>query len=201
MEKQFWLTAITGDLGNKEASTFKFELYNRDLTPVVNGQGQPTHSSNELIVRFNPEIVNASFVNNLALEFGKISDVIQNSSVITAIDSTITADGTFSDWVVLKIYKTRTTADALMTTFDGRILQLPSYWASFVLKVPRTCGLTLEQLADLLNDSPALSCFVVFTELNHIGTIDNQCDPNDPLYPQQASLHPTAQFQAKNSVG
>ncbi|HAD11294.1 MAG TPA: hypothetical protein DCF33_02530 [Saprospirales bacterium] len=192
---QFWLTAITGNLGNKEASTFKFERYNRDVTPVVNGQGLPTHTSNELIVRFNPEIVNTSFVNNLALEFGKISDVVQNSSAITAIDSTITAGGTFSDWDVLKIYKTRTTADSLMTTFDGRVLQLPSYWASFVLKVPRTYGLTLEQLADLLNDSPELDCFVVFAELNHIGTLDNQCDPNDPLYLQQASLHPTAQFQ------
>ncbi|MFZ4476117.1 MAG: S8 family serine peptidase [Saprospiraceae bacterium] len=188
-----WLTCISGLGEKKQICTGKFKTYERDISIVYDDQGLPTHVGNELIIRFNSNIVDTNFVNNTELEFGKISDIINDPSVISTIDQYIAANQTFQGWDLIKIYKTHTTADSTMTTADGRVIRLPPYWASFILKVPRDYQSKLEELVIKLNDRD-LACFIVFAELNPVGLTDNQCDPNDPLYSQQASLHPTAQL-------
>jgi hypothetical protein len=175
--------------GNKYR-TFQLESFSRPLQPVGLDS---THFAKEVLVRFAPDLTNTAFIDNKNLRFGKVSQVLNNASVIAEINQEISASN-FGDWTLIKVHPNMTTADSVRYTPEGRKIIVPDFYNTFLLSIPRDYERIRDEksFADAL-ETRDLQCFIRTSEPNFIVKPDN-CEPDDPIYASQGNLQPTSSF-------
>lgn len=176
-------------IGNRY-KTFRLEPLSRPLDPVG---ADSTHYAKEVLVRFAPSLTNIAFIDNKNLRYGKVSQVLNNASVITDIGQKISS-GNFGEWTLIKIHPNMTTADSVRYTPEGRKIIVPDFYNTFLLLIPRDYERIREEkpFSDTL-ESKDLQCFVRTSEPNFIVKPDN-CVPDDPIFAQQGNLQPTSAY-------
>lgn len=175
--------------GNKYR-TFQLEFFSRPLQPVG---ADSTHFAKEVLVRFAPGLTNTAFIDNKNLRYGKVSQVLNNASVIADIGQKISSSN-LGEWTLIKIHPNMTTADSVRYTPEGRKIIVPDFYNTFLLTIPRDYERIRDEksFSDTL-ESKDLQCFVRTSEPNFIVKPDN-CVPDDPIYASQGNLHPTSSF-------
>ncbi len=166
-------------------TTVKYDLLRKSNGNVLVG-GEPHHRVNEIIVKFLPQFVDTTFVDDRTKRYGDIYDVLP-SNVVEDIDKRTTTS--FRRATAIKIfYRLSTNHTTSLTRLDETI-PIPEFWSAFLLCFP--AGTDMETLTDELNLIPD---FIEYAELNYISTPDNL--PDDTFFESddQASLFPSDDF-------
>lgn len=135
----------------------------------------PLYRAKELLIRFNPSLVNPAFVNNRDWQFANISDVIPDS-VVNIMSAKTGVD--FSKARIGKVFKQLTLADSLSITRDGDTITSPKFWATMIVYLPSGFSNSLLIVQDSLNLIPSI---IFNTGKNLI--VRNFSYPDDPYYP------------------
>jgi hypothetical protein len=186
---EIYVTGISEDITGRSYFALKINRKKRDLTPFYSTEGEALYVKDEVLIRVESEYLNMDFVDDKGMLFGKVSDVISNSTVISTIDNTLGAEGDFHNWFITKVHRRLTSEHSTTTTRQGKIVPVPDFWATFILIIPRDYrgyG-DAERVALSLNDE-TLNDYIRHAELNLIGSLDN-CPPNDDRWHQQGNLH------------
>ena len=176
--------------GNTETfETVKYEFFEPSLAFDTLSNGLPSHRSSELIVKFDPRVVDSSFVDAQNLEFGSIFNIIDNDSIAQRIldELRLPRDPVFS-----KVFSRLTTNHTQSYTRLGDTISIPAFWSTFVIHVSE--GIDLDQLLILLNGISE----VVYAEHNSVGSFYSI--PNDPFFPDQHSLYDVSNPDASINV-
>ena len=189
---------VTGTSDNGASSTYttiKYETYERNLN-TENSQttGEPSHISNELIIRFRTDVVNTAFVNNRQLFYATLGEVITDVNAISALQSAIGAGEDFAEWTALKVYPNLTT-DMTTTSRMGRTFVVPEIWTTFVLRIPDGFDPDFDEFAesDNLMALADLQKYIRYVEPNLV--VSPMGVATDDFYNVQHSLHPTTVSQ------
>ncbi|HHM21198.1 MAG TPA: T9SS type A sorting domain-containing protein, partial [Bacteroidetes bacterium] len=194
---EIYVTSTAKGQAGNTYSTFKLSTLEHPQVAVLE-QGVPSHIEGDVLVRFKPGVISTSFIDDKNFQYGKIGDIVNDPSCLTAIANKLSAKN-FSDWVAVKAYKNMTTADSLAVTRLGKTIRVSDFYNTFLLTAPDwyTSIQGERQLADTLN-SKDLQCCIRYAGINNI--LHFECGPNDPLYPQQAGLHPTPSYNADINI-
>lgn len=114
-EGDIFVTGIGKQTTNRSYSSFKITRKRRELIPATDELGKNLYVKNEIIIRMEPEHLNIDFVDNTALRYGRVSDIIGNPEAIAAIDEELGADGDFSNWCMIKVHRIYTSQTGTLT--------------------------------------------------------------------------------------
>lgn len=181
-------TAEIPNYGTKY-STVKYDLLRKTNGTVLIGS-EPHHRENEVIVKFLPQFVDTTFVDDRTKRYGSIYDVLP-VNVIDDIDKRISTS--LSRATVIKIFYRLRTSHTTSLTRLGETIKIPEFWSAFLLCFPVETD--IEILVDELN---LISEYVDYAELNYISTPDNL--PDDTFFESdnQSSLFPSDDFPNAN---
>ncbi len=172
--------------------TVKYAQLTHDLIIQYDTLDNPLYPKNELIIRFDPTLINTAAIDNKAKRFGPLSDFV-DSAFLNRMNQKTETD--FSSKIAIKIYTNMTTADTITTSRLGRILKVPKFWAAFRVVIPD--NLFSSALFDSLNDrdtTDGLFPSIRYAEPNWILTL-HSVTPNDPHYDdKQIGLHPNTNY-------
>ena len=156
---------------------------------IVYENGEPHHLDQEVIVKFYPQYVDTNFVNDKDKRYGTLSEVLPNS-VITELSQRVNIDATTT---VIKIFHRLSTDHTSSITRLDETIDMPEFWATFLLCLPDTVDLQDE--IDALNSYNTE--YVEYAEYNYLYQKDNV--PDDAFINANAQLSlfasPTAPFQ------
>ncbi|MCL4817217.1 MAG: S8 family serine peptidase [Flavobacteriales bacterium] len=169
-----------------EYATVRYEEYTNTYIPVLDSNDMPIYNDRELIVMFDSAVVNKAEVNRIHKRFGLLEEFV-DTTTINLVNAKLGLD--LSRAKTIKVFDWMTTADSLSITRLGDTINIPPFWATFVVKLPT--GLDVMETADSLN---TLRPTVYLAEPNYIGFLTSL--PNDPEFTggNQAGLHPTQQY-------
>lgn len=185
-----YVTGRVFDGTNYQNGVVKYATFENPGNVVFDSLNQPMYMTEQLIVKFNPAIVNTNFVDNTEKVFGVLNEVIPDS-VITNIEQKTGISLRKSK--ISKIFLRMTTADSISISRLGENVKMPTFWSSFVITIPNTAN--LEVVLDSINRLPEI---VEFAHPNWVGTLDNV--PNDSYYADQHSLKSTTFSNAHINV-
>lgn len=165
--------------GINKSISYKFDEFENITTVLSESAFQPKRIKNELLVRFHPQYIDTSIINDVHKPFGALKEFL-SQEVIDSID--VALGTSMKDEKVLKVYRRLTSNDSLSTHRDGHQIRIPSIWATLILKLPSHLN---DSLARIQIES--LSKYVHWADYSSITTFDN---PNDNLYlSDQSSLY------------
>lgn len=130
--------------------TIKYEYWDRDLEPIEDEVNNITYLENQVILKFNPDLVDIDFVNNRQRVYDNLENIIPDS-VYDAIIPLIEGEGQFTARAV-KVYKRLTANDTLSITRQGDTIPIPPFWATLVV----TTNVDPVDILDTLNNLPAI---------------------------------------------
>ncbi len=182
-----YVSGVKGNGPTAEYATVKYSYLMKDNGIVLDTNGNPFCMDNELIVKFRPNVVNTTVVDNKGWEFGTLQKVVGNT-IAQAVMNKLGIDPTGKPLYAFKIYKRLTTADSISISRTGNEVQVPKFWSSFLIKLDH--GLDLAAAKDSLNQ---LTQYIDYAELNGLGVYVNA--PNDPYFSIfQGSLIPNTSY-------
>lgn len=170
---EFFVTGESDNGGSMEYVTVKYEKRKEDNIAVY-VSGVANHFDKQLIVKFKPQLLDLSFVDNKGLIFGDLYDILP-SSVVEDIERDLNIDLSKDEIIIEKIYKNLTTADSISITRLGDEIRMPNFWSSFLLHLPDV--LDTEQT---LTTFQGISSAVLRAELNQLRGLN--APPNDEYY-------------------
>jgi hypothetical protein len=175
--------------GSTTNATIRYESINIDLTNLGNN-GVSKYLKNEVVIKFNPAIINPAFSENIAWQFAPINDVIPQN-LVTTIKDALGLEST-NRLILVKVYDWMTPSDNITVARDGKHVTMDKLWSTFRLTLPMNLD---ENLA-----VTALAAIIGDIEFAHLNCIMEKCDiPNDTYCASaQASLVPTQQFPNAN---
>lgn len=134
--KNVYVTGIFKDNTQHQFySIHKLETYKRDITYKTDIEGKPLYVNDEVIIRFNPSVVNTSFVNNVDIQSGTVGGVINDTSLIAALDAELAAGGNLVNWRVFKIFNCLTTTETEVEGCMGKTVVMPKLWSALLLEI------------------------------------------------------------------
>lgn len=113
--------------------------------PVVRDSvGNPLYFKNQMIVKFNPDLVNIAVIDNKEIQSGLVSEFINPIALQMIIDS-----GYFHEEIanlnIWKIHQNMTTSDILTVTRIGEQMEIPKFWSTFLIEYDGSIeGISLE---------------------------------------------------------
>ena len=174
--------------------TSRVSLLEYDDKIVYDNMGEPSHAKNQVIVKFREGVISTQFIDNKELRFSRFGDALNSNRCLQDIEAKLkTTD--FSSWKISKVFPSTSTTDTLKVTRTGRTIRKPDFWNTFLLHVPDGYREIVGEVAivDTLDSDDLWSC-IGYAEINSINLVDAGCDPNDPIYNQQAHLHPILDY-------
>ena len=152
---------------------------------VSDSMANPQYIDNEIMVRFNPTILDPAFINNLDKHFTPI-DLVVADSIIVILSNKCGVD--LHGAILSKILTGMTQKDSISITRGGDTIVVPKFWASLILTNISLGDLTLESVKNSLD---GVSPYIFYTDFNHIGIFD--CDGSgtsnhDPQFNTQFAL-------------
>ncbi len=177
-----------------EYSTLRYSYFTVDNGDVFDDQDRPVCKDLEVIIRFDPQMVDHDFVDDTDLMFARLSSVI-DADLYDDLETK--TESNLSDALVVKIYQSMTTSQTTSTSRLGRTVQMPPMWAGLRVILPAGSQLpfVLEQVNDRTGPDP-LFPRVRYAEPNWIVGLDAVV-PNDAQYANaQLGLHYNSQYPA-----
>jgi len=186
-----YVTGRTTDSGLPRWVLVKYSLFYRDTSVYRDSLGNALFAKNELIVRFEHELVKPESINNTQYketEWGDLNTFLEDSAA-AIVQAKLQQAFEYETGVVkvYKIFHDLSTSDTSTISRLGEIIPIPKFWATFVLSFPN--GSDILEIADSLN---ALFPLVKYSHPNP--TVMTLSGANDSLYPEQAHLHPTGNY-------
>jgi hypothetical protein len=169
--KEVFVTGESVGSGGMEYVTVKYEVRERN-NEVVYESGKPHHKAHELIVKFRPQFVNTTFVDDRTKRFGDISEILPDS-VIKILNEALRYQ--LSKAKVSKIYHHLTTAHQKSITRLGDTIDIPEFWSSFLFEFPAA-----ENIDTLMNRFNQVGEYVEYAEYNYLCELTHI--PNDNLF-------------------
>jgi subtilisin family serine protease len=172
------------------------QKYNTLIVPIavfLDSTSTPIFKSNEIIVSFDPNVVNTNFVDSDDLRFELINKIINDSTLIKM------SQKTGIDFINLKnIYALKVFTDLKTHTLENisrtnDTVLIPPFWSTFRIILPDT--LSMIDIVDSLN---TIKPDILFSELNIFYYLDSV--PNDPAFTVQASLVFNANYTSEPHI-
>lgn len=172
--------------------TVKYKEHEHPNVPVYDSTGNPTHTANEIIVRFDRSSLLMNSINRKTIEFGTLNEFI-NTTTISLMNSKIGLAGmSIGNLTAVKIFKNLMPGDSISISRLGDTVKIPDFWATFLIELPSY--LEEKIIADSLNKCTPN---IWYAELNPV--IKLMDIPDDIRYAnEQASLHPTSLYPNAN---
>ncbi|MFK7948367.1 MAG: S8 family serine peptidase [Saprospiraceae bacterium] len=176
----------TSELGTTtKYTTVKYGKFEK-TNSIIYENGEPSHKSNDLVVKFLPQHVNLNFVDNKELQYGTIENALPQN-VKQAIENAVGTN--LNEIVVLKPFYRMTSNEQFSTSRLGETVPIPEFWSTFTFHFPD--NFNIKDVQNIFNDD--LNEYVEYAHYNFVAQA--QTIPNDPLYnTNQASLHSTTAF-------
>ncbi len=134
--------------------------------------------NNEIIVKFNPALINKLAIDNLEIQEGTILDfldikyleLVQKNDLLEKL----------AELKVERVFKRMKTTEEFTTTRLGEKIKIPSFWSTFVVHWQNQIGI------DILKTIDTLNTFQPYIEYAHLNsTIEMHTLPNDPFFNQK----------------
>ncbi len=172
---------VTGSSNSGEGQQYvsiKYELWEKPKIIEYDSSARAINYGNELVVRFNPEYIDTSFINNEYLEWS-VLDSFLAIEIVDTVYKLLNIDG---DGVLraYKIYKHFKSNDTISLTYGGDTIKTPPLWSTVVVEIPDSLPLNAAV------DSLSKVAEIIYSEKNFIYEL--QSIPDDPYYPQQYGL-------------
>jgi outer membrane protein assembly factor BamB len=178
-ENSVMLTAMQTAGTIKSYLSTRIMWVERDREPYFDTNNKPLYAANEVIIRFNPSVLNNTTINNKDLEFGRLSQFISNS-LLNQINSRLQAET--KDFLMFKIFPWLTTNNNTSIARDGVEREIPPFYSWLNLTLPQ--GMDPLWVCEELSDIPG----IVNMSVNQIAEL--AFTPEDALYSEeQFSLH------------
>jgi hypothetical protein len=169
--EEIYVTGIVEYNTGKEIVTIKYNTSEKDRIPKTDINGKPIYVKNELIIHFEPNLVDTNFINNKDVEFTELSKCV-NINTINKMDSI-----TGLSWksaLTYKIFHRLTTDITYSITRLGDTINVPKVWSVLLVKIPKETNEII--ISDSLN---RLAPDIYFSEVNATGQL--HALPNDEL--------------------
>jgi subtilisin family serine protease len=146
-----------------------YQRYIQENEIAYDSLGEASHIANQIIVKFDPSIINLSFINDKELLFGEMTDVFDPNFLG---DPRLNFD--YSRVKVVKIYKRLTLADSSSMSRLGEPVALGQIWSWLALVFESSSE--VESALTCFNTMPDL---IMHSQINHVYSFVDV--PNDPL--------------------
>lgn len=183
-----YLTGKSQSGGSGQYLTLKYEVMPLAPQVVLGPTGKASHVAHEVLIRFDPSVVDPAFVDNRELNFGRVDEIITDPALISLMDSKLQANGQLGSWTLSRVFHSLDTQDETMTSVLGKTVELPKLWSALRLHLPAVAARSLmdeHEVADSLSTLPLR--YLRYAHPNYSLHL-NACAPNDPLYGSQLSL-------------
>ncbi|MEY4937006.1 MAG: hypothetical protein RIS64_3365 [Bacteroidota bacterium] len=187
-----YVSGISERNGDKMYTTIKYKSITIPNYIVNNANGEPIYSGNQIIVKFNPDVVKRQAIDEQSEEMDIM--IAEPEHFLTAdaaqsLRNSIREDG--SIWL-MRIFKSLKTTDTITKTHLNETLRIPAFWSAFVVLSDN--ALNISAIADTLNQKKPTIEYAhpnFFIKLHSV--------PNDTKYAaEQSSLHPTPSYPCTN---
>jgi hypothetical protein len=175
----FVVNAIQSSNNVRAYFSAKINVIRRNRSPHLDAQGKPDYAAHEVIIRFDPTVLNNTTIDKTDLGFGKLSDFI-TQDVLDQINSKFEQET--KDFKLVKIFPWLTSHDTTSVARDGTICAIPAFYSWLTLELPEefdpiwVCE-QLSQISSIINMS-----------VNQVSFLDDV--PNDNMYLDfQSALH------------
>jgi subtilisin family serine protease len=180
-----YVTLESSGGGVHQYTTVKYHYWEHIQDFVMDTLNRPTFVNNEIIVRFDESLVNATLAGNRQMEFSSPSAFLP-SGLISEMEAKIGFP--LSSERLIKIFRKLTPDITTSITRLGDTIDVPPFWSAFVLTLPAS-AVELEVIDSLNTLFPQIR----FAHLNLPCELTSV--PNDPSYAvEQSSLHPTVVY-------
>ncbi len=148
-------------------------------------------SNNQIIVKFDPKLINRTVVNNLEKQEGTVLEFIDPKYIELAQSSEF-FNGKLANLNMRKIFHSLKTTDTISISRLGSKVRIPEFWSAFVV--------TWEDDANQLNTLEAieklntLQPFIEYAHLNISFSFDNLPNDSDFIGGEQAGLTATPTY-------
>ena len=161
---------------------------------IVRIDGVPNYFWNEMIIKFNPKLVDSSVINDRNIQTGIVSDFLNKHALSLIIENNY-FDSLFANLKIKKIHHNLTIYDDSSTTRLGNKIPIPAYWSTFLLTWNNNVGLPYEIALDSLKK---LWPIVEYAHPNYVISVN--ASANDPQYfgGNQAGLKWTPTYNNHN---
>jgi subtilisin family serine protease len=160
----------------------------QDSTIVYDGEGNPFYLRNQMIVKFHPDLVDTSKINDRNFQSGVVSDFINPFALQLIIDSGY-FNQNLANLAIQKVNHNLTTADTISVTRLGDTIKIPKFWSSFLIYWNDSAGMTFLNALDTLNKMWPV---IEHAHPNYLYQLAYLNDPNDLFYTngEQSGLNP-----------
>lgn len=170
--KEFPSSAVT-------AVKYTFDLRDEDIDSIG---GEPSHISNEVIICFNKNMINETYIDKRGTTFGPLSNFV-DSTLVDSLNTWYPA----VDWGNTKAYKVflgMTTADSTSVSRGGHQVDVFPFWTSLIVNVDK------EDAIDVVNAlNTASDDYIWGISTNSLASLTTGAD--DALYSSQHALMST----------
>ncbi len=173
---------ITGRSSNSDGEKYfagRYEELKRQLEPVYTGN-HPLYVKNEIILWFDPSLVNVQAVNDKGKLFGKLTEFV-SIQAIEELNSALGRD--VKDQIAIKVFERWNTTITTSQARDGSSVSVPPYWSAFVLTLPDD----IDASWAVGQISSSLWSIIKTADLNWLHQLYETA--NDSEYPNQQSLY------------
>lgn len=174
----------------------KFSEFELDSGKVYASNGEPVYAKNQLIVRFLPNALDSSIIDNTngtaINNFGKLDKFLKPVAYTNFTNAILSSCDECTIHAV-KVFPYLTTTFTTTTSRLGENTAMPDFWTTLLLKFPNSTNIL--QVSNSLESIPNI---VGYSHPNFIGIIENKdCDAPatpgtltaiDPLFNSQYSL-------------
>ncbi len=154
---------------------------------VWDSVGNPLYFKNEIIIKFNPSMVNTQVIDDRSKQSGIVSEFLDTTLLQILIDS-----GYFTQELlnlsIKKIHHNMTTAETTSVTRIGDTIEIPKFWSTFLIKWHDGAGMAFDMALDTLNKFWPIIEYAHPNYVHQLFTL-----PNDSRFVSgsQAGLNPT----------
>jgi subtilisin family serine protease len=157
------------------------EQFSTNITTATNGE---QYLANQIIVRFNHNLINPTIANTTDIQFARLSDLLPASTVSNI--SLKLGIGSVANWRASKVFSWMTSSDSISISRNGDSVVLDKLWSTYIIQVPDEMQDT-EAYLDSLN---TMQTEIVYAERNCI----QQFQSNDTHVNSQFSVINNSSF-------
>jgi subtilisin family serine protease len=185
---EIFVTAIKETNTTRKLIHFKLKEKEVEGEYVVDTNGKPVFAKNYIITRFQKEALNLETIDNLDIQFGTINQFLKPTAANQFLEVVQPKKGEIvnkNNILFYRIFRSMTTADSIATSHLGEQIKIPDFYAAFMVYFPD--GYDMPEVGSQLE---SIFPTVVYTD----PIVFKEALTNDPEYPNQSSLHPTATY-------
>jgi len=165
----------------------KHEIFVYTDTVKNDTASNPWYLKHQIIVNFDPDIVDTTPVNDVDTTYGTVANFIPTAYIDTINTKLgLSGDG-IGAFIAVKIYRKMNTHTTFIIGRTGDSVRVPQFWSCLLVQLPTSLNETATA------DSLEKLDFIIHSELNYL--LQLATFPNDSNYAtKQLSLHPNGTY-------